>query len=63
MAVLLSVFYISRIRGGWMLLVAILLSVFYISGRDVSLVDTTSGCLIIVSLLYFQKGRIPVGCY
>ena len=40
---------------------AVLLSV-YISRRDVSLVDATSGCLTVISL-YFQKGRIPGGCY
>ena len=41
---------------------AVLLSVFNISRRDVSLVDANSGYLT-VSFLYFQKGRIPGGCY
>ena len=41
---------------------AVLLSFFYISKRDVSLVDATSGCLIVI-FLYFQKGRFPGGCY
>ena len=40
----------------------VLLSFFSISRRDVSLVDATSGSLT-VSFLYFQKGRIPGGCY